>query len=129
MLEPMFEKCTPLVALPDRLKKTVRAVFELLRVNVNTPESPDSDAVGSLAVTLTEGGPLVTVMFVEANTRRPSGSVASASIQVAPSAFGTKTKLLPNAGSWSRASQTTCACERSNPLACTEAVTGRFIAA
>src|SRR6185503_13290922 len=99
------------------------------RLNVNTPGSPDSDAVASLAVTLTDGGPAVTLMVVVPNTRRPSGIIASTSIQFAPSVRGTKTKFVPNAGSWSRASHTTCACDKSKPLAFTEAITGRFAGA
>src|SRR5688572_26787308 len=57
-LLPMLVKCTPLTAVPESVKCTVRAAFELLRLNVNAPTSPDSDAMGSLAVTLTDGGPL-----------------------------------------------------------------------
>src|ERR1700677_2019588 len=41
-----------------------------------------------------------------ANTRRPSGNVASASIQLAPAVLGTNVKVAPGVGSWPVASQT-----------------------
>ena len=61
---------------------------------------------------------------VDANARRPSGHCASACTQTAPLLVGVKVNVVPYAGSWPRASQTTRAPFKSIPAGWNVAVTG-----
>src|SRR5690242_16548894 len=75
------------------------------------------------------GGPLVKKKFVTANTRRPSGHCASASIHREPVFVDEKMKLVPKAGSCPCASQTTRARVKSRPATVTAAVTDKNVPA
>src|SRR5947207_9267619 len=87
------------------------------------PSEPGEAPAGRASSTQTILGEL-TVMLVRAKTRRPSGSCASASIEIAPLLLGVSTSGWPKAGSWPCTSQATRAPLRSTPGAETLSDTG-----
>src|SRR5262245_8148960 len=98
--------------------------LEEIQFHESPPLAPGTEPAGSLSSTQTILGELVavTITFVTANTRRPSGSKASACTQLVPALPGAKVNRSAKVGSWLSACQIIRTLLRSRPGACKESV-------